>query len=1229
MMFRRAFRTRVSLGITCTFRPHVPVHRWYSPVPAAEKLTINSGRLWNDIHNTAKYSAPSPGGVTRLSADENDKLVRDWFREQVIALGAEYAVNATGSQFAKFGGQDDSIPPIAVGSHLDTVATGGKFDGPLGVLSGLEIIRSFKEQGIQTRAPLVLINWTNEEGARFFPPLGSSTVYAGQSGIEQAHASLSNDGSGITLGAELAKIGYVGNGPNTFEEFPISAHFEVHVEQATDLEKAGKPVGWVEGWHGITYYEVIFTGEDGHANTYPMFGRRDALTGAAKIITALEKLAYNRDGYTTVTNIQSGPWGACNIQSKTKLVFCLMHKERQGLEQMDVEIERYIKGVAATHGLESEVKRLVHLLPGDFWPEAVDCVRRACGEKGIGSRTGTAHDSTMTRLKCPTGMVFVRGKDGISHCAKEWSDKEDCAEGALVLGKAFETHPIANPGSIVQGPNYRFTLLNERLIRFEWAEDNQFEDRASTFAINRDFAVPRFRVVDEDELQIMTNHFHLSYTKEKFSPESLVFHFSGKSVKNGTPWRFGTPTEFNLGGTARTLDGVDGRCDMGQGVLSKAGYAVIDDSKSMLFDGKGFVAPRRPGERFDCYLFCYGREYKDAIKAFYGVSGKQPVVPRFALGNWWSRYYAYHQNEYVALMDKFQSHKIPMSVAVLDMDWHYVSDPRVPHAGWTGYTWDEKLFPKPKKFRKEMHARGLKVTLNDHPHGGIHVHEDAYEEMAKFLGHDTRDKNPLLFDPANPKFMEAYFGILHRRLENDACDFWWVDWQQGPYSKIPGFDPLWLLNHFQYLDSVQDGRIPLIFSRYGGPGSHRYPIGFSGDTVVSWESLAFQPEFTATASNIGYGWWSHDIGGHIRGVRDDELLARWTQLGVFSPIMRLHSTSSRWMSKEPWLYGEECSKAMSKFMRFRHVLAPYLYNQNVLGSAKDEPLIQPMYWSYPYHNEAYEVPNQYYLGSDLLVAPIVQPRDNRTNLASVRAWLPPGRRFMDLFTGTLYGGGRKITFHRPIDQYPVLAAEGSIITLDSAEDEPANGCPNPEHLEVVVIVGQDGQACHFEETTDDIPSSPEDVLKTQVSRRETKFQFIQETGEFTAMGAGQACTFRFPWVVGVQDCLDAPIVGTEGYELLSKIGTYRRRLQKDGVPVTIKLGPDPRLQVQDHTDHLEDLIRGYQIEFQVKDKLWAAIDSAKGQPLKAVSSLLSLGYEDAIVGPLIELLLADDRPVDA
>jgi N-carbamoyl-L-amino-acid hydrolase len=436
------YRLPTSRLLTTTL-PTRSLHRTYSSLvaPAAQTFKVNSDRLWTDIHHTAQWSAPNAttqaGGLSRLSGTIEDQKARDWFHEQVNSLGAtNYTINATGSQFATFPGRNNAIPPIAMGSHLDSVATGGRFDGPLGVIGALEVVRSMQEQGIETFAPITVINWTNEEGARFFPPLGSSCVFAGESTVNAAHESKANNGSGETLGDALRSIGYVGDGPNTFEEFPLSAHFEIHVEQARALEKAGKAVGWVEGWQGISVFEVTFRGEDGHANTYPMHGRRDTLVGASKLVVELDALAHTAGGYTTATNIQSGPVGCCNIQSNTKLVFCVMHQQLQGLESMGYEILSKAKAIASTHGLDMEHSRILHLEPGTFWEEAVDCVRRACGDKGMGARTDTAHDSTMTTLKCPTAMVFARAKDGVSHAAHEWTDKADCAESATVLGKS-------------------------------------------------------------------------------------------------------------------------------------------------------------------------------------------------------------------------------------------------------------------------------------------------------------------------------------------------------------------------------------------------------------------------------------------------------------------------------------------------------------------------------------------------------------------------------------------------------------------------------------------------------------------------------------------------------------------------------------------------------------------------------------------------------------------------
>ncbi|KKY17708.1 putative glycoside hydrolase [Phaeomoniella chlamydospora] len=666
----------------------------------------------------------------------------------------------------------------------------------------------------------------------------------------------------------------------------------------------------------------------------------------------------------------------------------------------------------------------------------------------------------------------------------------------------YPTNPVADKGSIVQGPNYRFTLLFDGLVRYEWASDGHFEDRPSLFAVNRKFPVPDFKVHETDEvLEIDTQRLHLVYVKSinAFSPNSLTVQIKGAFVQWGNIWRYGVGDPFNgnLRGTARTLDGANGEIPLEEGVISRRGYAEINDRSSMLLDSNGFVAPRRPGDdRADGYVFAYGVDYRAAIKAYYAVSGPQPSLPRWSLGNWWSRFYAYTADSYMALMDNFAEEKIPMSVGVIDMDWHLVKEPEVLESGstgWTGYTWNKKLFPDPPKFLKTLHEKyKLKVTLNDHPADGIYSYEDSYKDMAKALGHDTTHGLPIQFEPTSPKFMKQYFQLLHRRLEEQGVDFWWIDWQQGPYSRVPGVDPLWLLNHFHFIDNKlfppptcpSAASRPVIFSRYGGPGSHRYPLGFSGDSIVTWESLDFQPYFTLTASNIGYGWWSHDIGGHMLGYRDDELVTRWIQLGCMSPILRLHSSDSPWMGKEPWNYDPIAREAMGLWLRFRHRLLPYLASISFAmeqEGGESWPLVQPMYWDYPTIDAAYECKNQFFFGSsNLIVAPITSPESPNTKLAKVKAWIPPpinedeaSAKWVDIFTSTIYISKKEIDLHRSLYQYPVLAKEGTIIPLD-ANDSPPNGSENPDSFELLVIVGRDGHFDIIEEAVDD----PDQGFKT-------------------------------------------------------------------------------------------------------------------------------------------------------
>ena len=811
----------------------------------------------------------------------------------------------------------------------------------------------------------------------------------------------------------------------------------------------------------------------------------------------------------------------------------------------------------------------------------------------------------------------------------------------------FPTRPVANPKAVVSGEKYRFTVLTDALIRYEYAPDGIFEDRASTFAINRDLgSVPDFKTYeDESGVEIITERLHLTYDRQPFTSSGLVVDVKGKITNWGSQWRFGLDENVwegveNFGGTARTLDGVDGRCKLESGIIGRVGYATIDDSVSMLFDGNGWIGSRRPGgtegKRIDGYLFAYGLNYKGAIKAFYAVSGKQPVIPRWALGNWWSRYYEYRAGEYLSLMDRFQQEKVPLSVAVLDMDWHYVHEDRVTTAGWTGYSWNKQLFPDPNRFCEALHKRRLKVTLNDHPADGVHAFEDVYERMAKVMGFDTSQKKPILFNPTDKTFFDAFFDVLHRELEENGVDFWWIDWQQGTFSRIPGIDPLWMLNHFHFLDNARDGKRPIIFSRYGGPGSHRYPVGFSGDTKVSWASLDFQPEFTATASNIGYGWWSHDIGGHMLGAKDDELSTRWLQYGVFSPIMRLHSTLSEWQSKEPWNYRNEFEEIMKKFLRFRHRMIPYLYSMNVRSATEDEPLVQPLYWQYPRAQDAQHNKNQYFFGSELMVAPITKPRHLQTGLGTVKAWLPPNGRYVDIFTGTVYDGGRVLNLYRQLAEYPVFAHEGSIVPLDAAE-VPVNGGTNPKDYELFVVVGNDGIFSIVEDSRDD----PEDNKADGQAYKQRRIPITWTQAEgclrigpvVSDVGTADAEPKR-NWKVKFISCSGIELKNVAVADLDAEISMDRSMaggctINITDVPsdkeVAIMIGKNPQLDILDIKEPVRSMINSFQCRFDIKDKLFECIKD-DGLSIAARSSrLLAVEVEEKLVGPVFELLLADSR----
>lgn len=637
----------------------------------------------------------------------------------------------------------------------------------------------------------------------------------------------------------------------------------------------------------------------------------------------------------------------------------------------------------------------------------------------------------------------------------------------------WKVAPLADKENIVRGENYRFTVLSPALIRMEYDKQGIFEDRASQSFFYRNFERVNYTVKKEkDILKIETEQLILQYKEGAFFAEDTL----SICLKNepASQWRFSEKFE-ELGGTVRTLDHINGEITLGRGICSRNGFSVIDDSNTMVLDDDGWVNVRQENT-LDVYFWGYGYNYLAAVKDYYRLTGVPEMLPAYALGNWWSRYYKYTQQEYIDLMERFKEENLPFSVAIVDMDWHMVDVPDglnepipAPGKGWTGYSWNKELFPNYKEFLKYLKDNNLKTALNLHPADGCRWHEDMYEEMCKASGVNPESKERIPFDILNPKAMENYFDILLHPYEKDGVDFWWMDWQQGVdyrWVRKAGddgterderevLDPLWMLNHLHILDIQRNGKRPMYFSRFAGEGSHRYAIGFSGDTYITWESLDFQPYFTATASNIGYCWWSHDIGGHTRGYHDDELTTRWMQLGVFSPINRLHSSNNMFNGKEPWNYAPQCEPVIKKYLRLRAELFPYLYTMNYRTHKELEPIIWPMYYTHPKCSAAYEMKNQFWFGSELMVAPITKPSDQTDQLGSVKAWFPKGIWF-DFFHGSVYHSaeGRKLEVFRTLEDYPVFAKAGAIVPMTVLKEH-SNKMDASEELSVVVFPGAD------------------------------------------------------------------------------------------------------------------------------------------------------------------------------
>jgi Glycosyl hydrolases family 31 TIM-barrel domain/Glycosyl hydrolase family 31 C-terminal domain/Domain of unknown function (DUF5110) len=683
--------------------------------------------------------------------------------------------------------------------------------------------------------------------------------------------------------------------------------------------------------------------------------------------------------------------------------------------------------------------------------------------------------------------------------------------------------PVADPAATVVEGHARFTLLTPRLIRMEWSADGHFEDRASLVFIQRRLPVPHQTARRAGGwLTIRTDDLTLRYRQGsgRFSAQNLEVRLrvDGRDVV----WHPGEADSANLKGTTRTLDGAKGPVPLEPGLLSRAGWTVVDDSQRPLFDHAAWpwVVARASGERQDLYFFGYGHDYKGALADFITVAGRMPMPPRFAFGDWWSRYWAYTDQEFMDLVRQFNTFDVPLDVLVIDMDWHKTFELRWENApkdqagqtkGWTGYSWNPAYFPDPEAFLAWTAQQGLRTPLNLHPAGGIEPWETHYPEMARDMGLDPATERYVPFRPTNRQFVDNYFKDIIAPLEHQGVDFWWLDWQQWDTTAVAGLNPTWWINYVFFTHMKQEGKArPLIFHRWGGLGNHRYEIGFSGDAYSTWNALAFEPYFTATAANVGFGYWSHDIGGHLNGEVSPELYTRWIQFGIFSPILRTHTTKNPNAERRIWAYPTEYFRVMRQDYMLRYAMIPYIYTAARHAYDTGVALVHPLYYDWPEDSAAYDLPDEYAFGPDMIVRPVTAPMSPDTLLATQHLWLPPGDWY-EWFTGARLKGPAVVTRTFALNDVPVYVRAGAIVPM--ATTALRSDAQPKDLLALAVFPGDSGSTRVYQDAGKDLGYQTGAFAWTPVRQRRDADGTLQltigpTTGDFPGLPARRGYVIR-------------------------------------------------------------------------------------------------------------------------
>ncbi|MEG2061831.1 MAG: glycoside hydrolase family 31 protein, partial [Alistipes sp.] len=597
--------------------------------------------------------------------------------------------------------------------------------------------------------------------------------------------------------------------------------------------------------------------------------------------------------------------------------------------------------------------------------------------------------------------------------------------------------------------NTRFTFITPTLFRVEYAYNGEFVDAQTMFAYDRSQLDSHVTIqsLGDNRYEIRTSAVRLLFFDDGYPGGTFNLQvFYNKDGKEQKLRSRGNPKD-NLGGTISTLDLVRGEVPTEEGLLSRVGWYIIDDTgRDLIVDEQ--IVPRSANHVSDQYYFVYGGDYKAALASLGAISGKVPMTRKYMHGIWYCRYWSYTDKEFVEIIDEYDKRDFPIDNLVFDMGWHLQDEATIGAGdaitrGWTGYTWAQKYIPSPEKLIAEVHRRGLTVSLNDHPHDGLRPHDAAYPE---FLASIKREKPSLITRDTvvipnfgDKVYLKNFFQYALGPSEDKGVDFWWLDWQQNYlYPNLFGTKTSTLswLNKRYYEHSVRDGLRGASYSRWAGWGDHRYPIQFSGDAFSSWPVLKFEVKLSCISGNAGCFYWAHDIGGFY-GSDDPELFARWSQFGALSASLKVHAMKDPNLDRRPWIWGKMAEQSIRKAYHLRAEIFPYIYTSVWTTHSTMVPLTRPMYIDFGADDASYENPQEYMFGDLMLAAPITDPGKGEMRVASQKLWFPKGEVWYDWFSAERHEGGTEALVSKNIDEFPVFVKGGWLLPMQPYTSRPA------------------------------------------------------------------------------------------------------------------------------------------------------------------------------------------------